>query len=156
MNTRDEFRNVSVTETYRWRAGPEGPAHRGWLGVVDTRSQPVTSRRLNAGWLACCYSRRATRQTGPGAKPLVIIIIIVIIITVISRPILDGLVLRNMISFFHRRSNPVSSPLGLASCIHVRLLKHYCPPVITTQKTLTLMHFYAYLQMFNFWPKWIT
>jgi len=38
MNTRDEFRNVSVTEA----------------GVVDTRygvSQPVASRRLNAGWL---------------------------------------------------------------------------------------------------------
>jgi len=45
----------------------------GWLGVVDTRSQPVASRRLSAGWLTCCYSRRATRQTGLGAKPLVII-----------------------------------------------------------------------------------
>ena len=33
------------------------------LGVVDTRSQPVASCRLNAGWLTCCYSRRATRQT---------------------------------------------------------------------------------------------
>jgi len=52
MNTRDEFRNVSVTE----------------VGVVHTRygvSQPVASCRLNAGWLSCCYSRRATRQWPP-------------------------------------------------------------------------------------------
>ena len=49
MNTRDEFRKMSVTE----------------VGVVDTCygvSQPVASRRLNAGWLGCCYSRRATKQ----------------------------------------------------------------------------------------------
>jgi len=41
--------------------------------VVDTRSQPVASSRLNAGWLrhTCCYSRHATRQTGLGAKTLV-------------------------------------------------------------------------------------
>jgi len=26
--------------------GPEGPAHRGWLGVVHTRREPVASRRL--------------------------------------------------------------------------------------------------------------
>jgi len=44
--------------------------HRGWLGVVDTRSQPVATRRLNAGWLTCCCSQRATRWTGLGAKPL--------------------------------------------------------------------------------------
>jgi len=42
--------------------------HTGWLGVVDTRSQPVASRRLNAGWLTSCYSRRATRETGLGAN----------------------------------------------------------------------------------------
>jgi len=49
MNTPDDFRNVSVTE----------------VGVVDTPygvSQPVASRRLNAGWLSCCYSGPATRQ----------------------------------------------------------------------------------------------
>jgi len=54
MNTRDEFRNVSVTEV--------GVVD---MGVVDTRygvSQSVGSRRLNAGWLSCCYSRRTTRQ----------------------------------------------------------------------------------------------
>jgi len=56
--------SVTVTEACRWRAGPERPAHRGWLGVVDIRSQPVVSRRLNAGCLTCCYSRRATRQAG--------------------------------------------------------------------------------------------
>ena len=55
---------VSLTD---WR-----PAYTGWLGVVDTRSQPVASRRLNAGWFTCGYSRRATRQTGLEAKPLVL------------------------------------------------------------------------------------
>jgi len=62
---------VSVTEACRWRAGPEGPAHRGWLGVVDTRSQPICCQphRLNTDCLTCCYiSRRATRQTGLGAN----------------------------------------------------------------------------------------
>ena len=54
MNTQDEFRNVSVT-----------PVSVTEVGVVDTRygvSQPDVSRRLNAGWLSCCYIRRATRQ----------------------------------------------------------------------------------------------
>jgi len=54
MNTLDEFRNVSVTAVSVTE-----------VGVVDTRygvSQPVASRRLNAVWLSCCYSRRATRQ----------------------------------------------------------------------------------------------
>jgi len=36
--------------------------HTGWLGMVDTRSEPVASRRLSAGWLTCCYSRRAMRR----------------------------------------------------------------------------------------------
>jgi len=58
MNTPVEFRNVSVTEACRWRAGPEGPAHRGWLGVADTCSQPVSSRRLNAGWLPAATADR--------------------------------------------------------------------------------------------------
>jgi len=42
MNTRDEFRNVSVTVSVTE------------VGVVDTRygvSQPAASRRLNARWL---------------------------------------------------------------------------------------------------------
>ena len=50
----------------RWWAGREGPAQSGWLGVVDTRSQPVASRRLNTGWLTGCYSWLATRQIGLG------------------------------------------------------------------------------------------
>ena len=55
VKARDEFKNVSVTElAVSVTAGPEGPAHRGWLGVVDTRygvSQHVASCRLNAGRL---------------------------------------------------------------------------------------------------------
>ena len=51
--------------------------HMGWLGVVDKRSRSVASRRLNAGWLTCCYSRRATRQTGLGAKPLVTVVTVI-------------------------------------------------------------------------------
>jgi len=70
MNTRDEFRNVSVTDADS-ALSRDAYAMSHWLCVVRTRSQPVTSRRLNAGGLACCYSRRATRQTGLGAKPLV-------------------------------------------------------------------------------------
>jgi len=70
IKTRSEFRNVSVTVTVAccWWAGPQGPAHRGWLGVVDTCSQPVASRRLTAGCLTCCYSRQATRQVGLRVK----------------------------------------------------------------------------------------
>jgi len=39
-----------------------------WLSVVDTRYQ--RSRRINAGWLSCCYSRQATRQWPPLCAPL--------------------------------------------------------------------------------------
>jgi len=70
IKTGSEFRNVSVTvtEACHWRAGPEGPAHRSWLGVVDTRSQPVANAgSVQAGF--CCYSRQATRQTGLGRSP---------------------------------------------------------------------------------------
>ena len=64
IKTRSEFSNVSVT------AGLNGlRTGAGW--AWSTRSQPVASRRLNAGGLTCCYSRRATRQTGLGAKTLV-------------------------------------------------------------------------------------
>jgi len=54
MNTRDEFRNVSVTAVSVTE-----------VGMVDTRygvSQPVASRRLNADWLSCCIQQTATRQ----------------------------------------------------------------------------------------------
>jgi len=43
------------------------------VGVVDTRSQPVASRRLNAGWFTYCYSRQATTQTGLEAKTVVVL-----------------------------------------------------------------------------------
>jgi len=72
MNTRDEFRNVTVTGDGSRRCPQQGyicheslGRHTSWLGVVGIRyavSQSVASCRLNAGWLSCCYSRWATRQ----------------------------------------------------------------------------------------------
>jgi len=68
IKTRSKFGNVSVTvtEACRWQAGG---LHTGWLGVVNTRSQLVARRRLNAGWLTCGYSRGQQDRRVQGRSP---------------------------------------------------------------------------------------